>query len=375
MLRDPFTPTFGRTPPALAGRRDILAHWRDALEQGPGSFGRAALLTGPRGCGKTVMLNKFEDIAQEMSWVVVSETATEGLLERLTRHRLPEALEQVDPGGGRRRELLGVTLPAWLGGGGVATSVTDARGHEMDARAATKAICRLLAPDQGFLITLDEVHAKVLTDLRQVATLVQHGVREGQNIAFAAAGLPSAVSDVLHDEPLTFLRRADRHSLVALPDYAVREALAIPARDAGLPFEREALNLAVAGAKGYAFLTQLIGSAAFGRAVRAGHAVIEESDVQSALPYAQQIMARNVHEPALQPIPAGERAYLEAMTADDGPSHTGTIASRLGLSAQHANVVRTRLLDSGVIEAPRRGLVQFCLPYLREYLCEQMRTD
>jgi len=47
--------------------------------------------------------------------------------------------------------------------------------------------------------------------LRQFGTTVQHAFREERELMFVGAGLASAVSDLLNDEVLTFLRRADRH--------------------------------------------------------------------------------------------------------------------------------------------------------------------
>lgn len=61
----------------------------------------------------------------------------------------------------------------------------------------------------GLLITVDEVHS-AREDLRDLAATVQHLVHEDRDIALAMAGLPWAVSDMLNDDVLTFLRRATR---------------------------------------------------------------------------------------------------------------------------------------------------------------------
>ena len=74
--RSPFRPSFGVTPPLVAGRDAIISEIADALESGPGAAGRAMLFTGNRGIGKTVMLNEAEAEARTRGWVVVSETAT-----------------------------------------------------------------------------------------------------------------------------------------------------------------------------------------------------------------------------------------------------------------------------------------------------------
>ena len=83
----------------LVGRDDTLEMFGEGMDDGPGSPYRALLLTGPRGSGKTVMLNAVEDLARERGWVVVSETSRPGMVDQLTSTTLPELLARQDRGG------------------------------------------------------------------------------------------------------------------------------------------------------------------------------------------------------------------------------------------------------------------------------------
>ena len=83
-MKNPFHASFGVSPPLLVGRDDLLDDFAEALEDGPGSAGRATLYTGARGAGKTVLLNAVEDRARERGWLIVSETATPGFVSRIT---------------------------------------------------------------------------------------------------------------------------------------------------------------------------------------------------------------------------------------------------------------------------------------------------
>lgn len=56
----------GKTPPVLAGRDDYLRDFNSALWDGPGSHERISIVTGPRGVGKTVLLNEFETVAKPL---------------------------------------------------------------------------------------------------------------------------------------------------------------------------------------------------------------------------------------------------------------------------------------------------------------------
>lgn len=63
MVINPFKPTLGATPPALVGREAVLDEFRFALRNGPGTHERVSVVTGPRGIGKTTLLNAVEDLA------------------------------------------------------------------------------------------------------------------------------------------------------------------------------------------------------------------------------------------------------------------------------------------------------------------------
>ena len=80
-MSNPFKPTFGVTPPLVAGRDDQIQDFVDAIDDGPGAAGRATLYTGARGSGKTVMLNAVGSQAEKRGWLVVNETATESLIQ------------------------------------------------------------------------------------------------------------------------------------------------------------------------------------------------------------------------------------------------------------------------------------------------------
>jgi hypothetical protein len=112
---NPFRPSFGVSPPLLVGRDDLIDEFAEALEDGPGSAARATIYTGARGSGKTVMLNAVEDRAREHGWVVISDTASPGFVDRIVRQHLPGLLRDFDPKAVRRR-LTGITGPLSSGG-------------------------------------------------------------------------------------------------------------------------------------------------------------------------------------------------------------------------------------------------------------------
>jgi AAA ATPase domain len=370
-VANPFTPTFGVTPPLLVGRTELTDDFVSSLDDGPGAPGRVTLYTGARGTGKTVMLNEVEDQARRRGWLVISETATPRFVERLNTEQLPAILRDIDPQA-KATSLTGISAPAGLG----AASWQSRQTHNPapGLRGQLTAACDLLAATgTGLLLTLDEIHQRPLEDLRELATTLQHLLREGREIAFVGAGLPSAVSAVLNDDVLTFLRRADLHSLgrVTLTDVAT--AIVEPIERAGRSIDAGDARRASEATAGYPFLIQLVGYHIWRQHPR-DHA-IAAADIRPGILAARRRMGSLVHEPALADLPAVARTFLLAMAHDDGPSKMSDIAARLQVDGNYAGQYRLRLIAAELIEATSHGRVDFAMPYLRDYLRDHIALD
>jgi hypothetical protein len=371
LIQNPFRPSFGVTPPLLAGRDTEILAFGDALDAGPGAPGRATLYTGVRGIGKTVMLNEAENQARQRGWVTVSETAVPGLVDRLTAHRLPEvaaALELSKTG----RRVTGVAFPFQLGG---ITWQPPAAEHRADLRAQLGALTDHLSDHgTGLLLTVDELHRADRAGLRELAATIQHCFREERPIAFAGAGLPTAVADLLNDDVLTFLRRADRYHLGAVDPADVADALRTPLHATGHTITDPALDVATAGTGGYPFLIQLVGfwmcKLADNTAASAHGSVIDDAAAAAGVQAARRRLGSLIHEPALRDLSHVDRTFLAAMAVDDGPSRMADIAARLTADANYASQYRLRLIAADMIHPAGHGHVDYTLPYLRDYLRE-----
>ncbi|MFZ2057036.1 MAG: ATP-binding protein [Acidimicrobiales bacterium] len=363
-MPNPFKPSFGVSPPLLVGRDDLLDEFAEALEDGPGSAARATIYTGARGSGKTVMLNAVEDRAREQGWVVISETASPGFVDRIVRQHLPGLLRDFDPGAVRRR-LTGITGP--LGAGGATWSAVEAHLADAGLRNQAALLTDLLAENgAGLLITLDEIHRNQIGELRELATTVQHAFREERELAFVGAGLALAVSDVVNDEVLTFLRRAERHHLGSVGREDVARAIREPVEANGRQLADDVLAEMVEGTRGYPFLIQLVGARVWRRHPSAPE--VSMDDARLGVTDALRRLGSLVHEPALADASDIDKSFLLAMARDDGPSKMADIQRRLDVDVNYASQYRLRLIAAELIEPVRRGYVDFALPYLREYL-------
>lgn len=370
MAKNPFHPTFGVSPPLLVGRDSLIEAVAEAIDDGPGAPARATLYTGPRGSGKTVLLNAVEDQARTQGWAVISETADPGFIERMTHQHLPLLLRGLDPAAVRKR-LSGLNIPLGpLGSAGADWNTVETHVVQAGLRNQIELLTDLLAADGlGLLITLDEVHHQQIDELRQFGTTVQHAFREERELMFVGAGLSSAVSDLLNDKVLTFLRRADRHHLGSVSRTEVARAIREPVGGAGRTIGDEALTVMVEGTGGYPFLIQLVGHRTW--RLHPGTTEIIVNDAREGVAEALRRLGSLVYEPALADASDVDKTFLLAMAKDDGPSKMADIQQRLGVNESYASQYRLRLIAAELIEPKKRGYVDFALPYLREYLRDE----
>jgi len=358
---NPFKPTAGAVPPLLVGRDALLAEVDEGIQSGPGHPARITIFTGARGTGKTVMLTESGDRAMQHGWLVIDESASPGMLARIGE-ALDRLLEGVSPR--PRRRITGISIGSIAG---VDTELTPQLTEGVRHRIG-RLLDTLEADGTGLLITVDEVHANS-DDLRELALITQHLVRENRQFAIVMAGLPSAVSDLLRSDAqgrvLTFLRRADKHVLADVDVDEVHAALVQTITDNGREISDEAAGAAAEATSGYPFLIQLVGFHVWRAA--SSHR-ITRADVERGVEAARERLGSLVTETALADLSPRDLDVLRAMALDVGPSRMADIAERTGMARQNADTYRRRLLDAGVIVQVARGQIDFALPYLREHL-------
>ncbi|MDR0959637.1 MAG: ATP-binding protein [Propionibacteriaceae bacterium] len=365
---NPFTPTFGVTPPSLVGRDVELAAVRRALHRGPGDPARAVLLTGPRGSGKTVLLNALEDIAIDAGWTVVSEIVQPGLARELTDIVLPNLL----PRDGDDSHITAVAAGALGFSASVTREIDDRPSPTKTLRQQLEHVASTLeTTNGGIFISLDEVHHDEINELKPLFHAIQQCFRRGLPVAFAAAGLPSSISSLLNENVLTYLRRAERFVLGELSPSEVRAALQEPIVTAGRSIAPDALDFAVdAIGGGYPFLTQVVGFELWQADPTAP--VIDLEAAQLATARAAETTRRLVIEPVLKDLSDKDRDFLDAMAGiAESPADLACIQERLGATRDHVKKYRARLIDTHIIEPAGRGKVDFVMPLFRDYLRAQ----
>ncbi|MXZ98975.1 MAG: AAA family ATPase [Acidimicrobiaceae bacterium] len=369
---NPFKPSFGASPPVLAGRTGVLDALGEALDSGTGHPDFTSLLVGVRGAGKTATLNAVQEYARNRGWLVIAETAHGDLCNRLAAAVLELSGGGHDRGG--RPRLAGISA---LGVGVEFTraSPVGVGATEVRLRSVLTDLGSLLTSERiGLLITLDELQGGEPPELREFATTLQHVTRrESLPIAFVGAGLPSIDDTVLRDSAITFLQRCSRHEIAELSDAATATAFAEPIAAHGGRISDDALRRAVETSNGYPFMVQLIGFHSW-RAASSDPPNLQIADVSSGIAEAERRLPHLVLAPMWRSMSGVDRRFALAMAQDDGETSTADLSKRLGRSSSYISTYRSRLIRAGFIRSTGHGRVEFAHQATRAWLRSPDRT-
>lgn len=368
MNPNPFKPTAGKRPPILIGRESVIEDFEEGLDNGAGAPGRLMLITGNRGCGKTVLLRELQRLASERGWAVVSDSASLGLCDRLA-----DALRSNKP----------VVTSMEFGPSFGRMSVEAARAKGETLRGLVNKRLKKLGPGKGILFAIDEAQSASIEELAALAVLYQQVLgdqdatglpdSDQRGLALVFAGLPSMVDDLLEEPSVTFLRRAQQRTLGAISLPKVRDSYVRTVKDAGLYVDAETADLAARKSMGHPYMVQLVGYYMWRSAVRRGSQVIEERDVEDGHADAVSEFYEAVDAPLYYGLRSPQRLFIEAMAADEGkPTRMADIIERCDRTQSWASKYRASLIRERVIETAGYGLVRFTVPMLGAYIRDRV---
>jgi Cdc6-like AAA superfamily ATPase len=357
---NPFTPIFGNEPPILAGRTRLIQDVLAGLENGPGDPNRATIFTGPRGSGKTVLLTKIAEDAEQIGWVSVRVVAADGmldiLLEQLERNRVgfipPE----------QRSHITGVQAAGF----GVTRQVEPKRELSWYSKMDTY-LDYLAEAGVGLLITVDEVTSRV-KELILLISHFQQFVSAKRNVALIMAGLPNNVIQMFQHESISFLRRAFLRTLEPISKAEVGVVMRKTVELGGKTIKKETLGIAAEATEGFPFMIQLVGYHMFNQA---SEKTITDVDVTDGIEIARADMEHMIIDATIKDLSDMDLKFLIAMLEDQGESRMASITKRLDTSSSNAGYYRKRLINLGIITPVGRGKVSMNIPLLRDWLIER----
>jgi hypothetical protein len=351
--------------------------------------GRVRVDTAPRGLGKTSLLRQVQRHADDRGALTIWVTAGEelGLVAAIgdqigrrtqswgseTRGRLRELLDNL-------QVTLGVPgvaqVKATVRSAGRAAADAPVRGVREFETLIRETVRGALDEDRtGVVVFIDEIQAADPDGLRTLAYTWQHLQSEAADLPAAvfAAGLPSAPETIA--AVVTFSERFAYRRLEPLTDDAVQIALAAPASELGVRWERAALEAAAALVQGYPYSVQLIGDSTW---AAAGHPDPGGSLTLQHVREGRRRMRQDLNalfRARWEKCSASEQRLMHAMAAHgDGAVRRADIAQYLGVNTRDLSVPRARLIDKGIIDIAGHGQLQFTIPGFAGYVRGRTET-
>jgi len=378
-LQNPFRPGAGTPPPALRGRDDLIDRYGVALRRTvAGRPGKSLMPIGLRGVGKTVLLNRFHEIARDEGLKVAFIEAPEtGDFVRLLAIRLRAILLDLDQGPVSRavKRALG-TLRSFsynLPDGSSISLDVDAVAGSADSGVLSEDVTDLLVAagdaardrESGVLLAIDEVQYLASEELGALITAIHRTVQLSLPVILVGAGLPQ-LPGLAGDAKSYAERLFDFPRIGSLADDDARAVLAIPAREQAVEFDADALDALVERSQRYPYFLQEWGYHAWNAA---SLSPITVGDVLLAAPEVQRQLDENFFLVRMDRLTPGEKKYLRAMAElGPGPHRSGDIAARLGVKVESVAPRRSGLIRKGMIYSPAHGDTAFTVPLFDEFL-------
>ncbi len=383
-LVNPYRPGAGTQPPALIGRDAIIDSFGVALRRAvAGAPGKSVVALGLRGVGKTVLLNRFTEIATDEGLKVGFIEAPEtGAFQTLLAIRLRQILLDLDRAG-----PVSVAVSAALGVlKSFVVTLPDGTSIQLAAEAsAGRGDSGVLSEDltevfvtageaardrgTGILIAVDELQYLAGEEFAALIVAIHRTTQLNLPVVLAGAGLPQ-VPRLVGDAKSYAERLFEFTRVGELVAGEAAQVLTVPAEEEGVEITGEAVDEMVSASRGYPYFLQEWGSAAWNAAPGSP---IGLDDVAAARVAVRQALDDNFFRVRLDRLTPKEREYLRAMAAlGPGPHRSGDIARQLGVKVESVAPRRAALVRKGMLYSPAHGDTAFTVPLFDEFL---LRTE
>ncbi len=380
-ILNPFAPGAGTQPPELAGRNEILAKAEIALGRiKAGRSAKSQVLLGLRGVGKTVLLNRLDALATELSYLtVVLEAPEDRRLAEMLVPKLRTLLKQlslVEKAKSVAKRALGV-LRSFAGAFKVSAGdvefgvqpeigIADSGNLDVDLPELLLAVANAARlAERPIALFIDEVQYLSSGDLGALLASLHQVGQKGLPLILFGAGLPqlAALAGVAKSYAERLL---DYPAVGPLPDEAAREAIQTPVTSEGVQIAEGALAMIVEKTGGYPYFLQEWGSHAWNAAEKSP---ITVKDVERATIEVLKDLDAGFFRVRLDRLTPREKDYLRAMAElGPGPHRSGEIAKALSLEVTAAGPLRNELIKKGMIFSPEHAQTAFTVPMFDDFM-------
>lgn len=384
--KNPYRPGVGLQPTHLAGREPQIRRFRSTLASAP-EIPANLRLTGLRGVGKTVLLRRFEQSAQDDGWATV-------MLELEPRHNSDERLTALLA---NHLERLAMELSKARRIRGAVSDVVEAarrsvsvsfEGFEWslggDLATRTAALAESLAATvesatrsgrEGVVLLFDE--AQILYDekardgdhpLSMLLAAVSLLQRQDLPVALVLCGLPTLTINLL--EARTYSERMFRGDEVgSLPTAEARQAFLVPLEGTGRVAAEDLVDRVLTTVDGYPYFIQLWGAELWDAATYAESDTLTPALLAEVEGDIYHRLDLDFYAPRVDALTPAEQDLLgDAAGCSYPPLLAGELGGRSPKSTGNVNVLLGRLVKANVVYRQGKGRYFYTAPGFDAFL-------
>jgi hypothetical protein len=380
-VRNPFAPGAGSQPPELAGREEIIAAADTALQrvllQRPA---QSQMLLGLRGVGKTVLLNKIEQIAEERGYLTSFIEAPEDrkfveliypkIHQVLRKLSLVDAAKTAVHNAMRALRSFASVFKISVGDFDLSVApepgIADSGNLEYDITELFLKVGEAAkVAGRGWVLLIDEVQYLSTDELGALIVSIHRINQKALPILFFGAGLP-AIAALSGDAKSYAERLFIFPKIDALPKDDAAYALRQPIEAEGETIDAALLDKIVNLTKGYPYFLQEWGHQVWNASEKSPISV-------DCLDVAEREALRRLDEGffkvRIDRLTPKEKEYVIAMAhLGTGPYRSSDVAEQLGEKLTTLGPRRAQIISKGMIYSPAHGDIAFTVPMFDEYL-------
>jgi len=389
-IDNPYTPNAGASPEVLIGRDDQTSAFEVLLSRlARGRSEQSMIITGLRGVGKTVLLNRFVQIASAAGWEVVELEASkhdDSHFRQTMFSQLKAALLRLSPRarwtdrGKRAAEVLSAFALSvdQQGTWSVSWDVEPAEGYAdhgdlgMDLTDVLVAIGEAAQESgKGLVVLIDEVQFLATSQLEALIQSIHKTVQRNLPVTFVGAGLPQ-IAELAGDAKSYAERLFKFPRIDSLEGAEARTALTEPARSEDTVFDEDAVDLAIEITRGYPYFIQELGYQVW--TVAADNRITKD-DVEIAREAYEAKLDSSFFRVRLDRATPLQTAYMRAM-AELGPEpqKAADVARLIGRDSTQVGPTRAELIEMGLLYTPEHGYAAFTVPDFDKFMLRAVPT-
>lgn len=382
-IRNPFAPGAGTPPPELAGRADVIEIGQVALKRvAAGRPNQSLILVGLRGVGKTVLLNKLNDVAEDNHFRSAMVEAHEGkTLAELVVPSLRSmliSLSMVENAKEKSRRGLRA-LKGFLNGMSVSINdidfslsvdpeagLADSGNIESDLPDLIVAVAEAAkAAGRPLSLFIDELQYLSPEEFSALIMAI-HRVNQRQlPFILVGAGLPQILA--LAGNSKSYAERLFKYPEIgALSEVDAISAMRNPAVEEGADFTDGAIEEISKLTERYPYFIQQWAYEAWNLS---DSEVIGVDIMEDVTKKAIAELDKSFFKVRFDRCAPAEKRYMRALAEFGGGKHrSGDVAEKLGVKVTSVAPTRSSLIKKGMIYSPSHGDTAFTVPLFDQYM-------